>query len=199
MLHIKGQAIDVAGSPLQPKAFTGLAERHPQVEKTLALEVEARRLMTTNFSRQQLSDFIRAVCAWGGYPGTAKRVLEQNAWPNIHRQFQSAIAALALAPPDLQSAVKTLQRIRHLGLSFSSKHLRLLRPDVCPVLDSTLSEKLGYALDSSGYLRFSNDCQKVAALLQRLDVTNPLDRDDGRWFAADVEMALFVHVKESKR
>ena len=79
MLQIADQAIIVAGSPVQPGAFTGLAERHPQLEKTVSLEVEARRLLTTDFSRQQLSDFIRGVCAWGGYPGTAARVLGQNA------------------------------------------------------------------------------------------------------------------------
>jgi hypothetical protein len=184
---------------VQPNAFTGLVERHPQIEKTLSLEVEASRLLMTDFSRQQLSDFIRGVCAWGGYPGTATRVLEQNAWLDIQRQFGSAITALSLDPPDVQNALRAIRRVRHLGLSFASKHLRLMRPDVYPVLDSTLSEKLGYPLDSRGYLRFSEDCQNVAALLQQLGVRNPLDRDDGKWFAADVEMALFVYVKESSR
>ena len=199
MLQIADQAIIITERPVQARAFTGLAERHPQIEKTMSLEVEARRLMTTNFTRQQLSDFIRGVCKWGGYPGTAARVLEQNTWPDIQRQFGSAIAALSLDPPDVQSALRALRRVRHLGLSFASKHLRLLRPDVCPVLDSTLSEKLGYPLDSRGYQRFSDDCQKVAALLQRLGVCNPLGRADRKWYPADVEMALFVYVKESSR
>lgn len=199
MLNIVDQTIIVAGSPVQPGAFTGLAERHPQIEKTVSLEIEARRLLTTDFSRQELSNFIRNVCAWGGYPGTAARVLEQNAWPEIQHQFGSAIAALSLDPPDLQGALRAVRRVRHLGLSFASKHLRLLRPDVCPVLDSTLSEKLGYPLDGRGYQRFSDDCQTVAALLQQHGVHNPLGRDGGKWFAADVEMALFVYVKESSR
>jgi len=126
MLKIANQAIIVAGSPVEPGAFRGLAERHPQVEKTKELEAEARRLLKTDFSRQQLSDFIRGVCAWGGYPGTAERVLGQNAWSDIQRQFSSAIASLSLDPPDLQSALRALQRVRGLGLSFASKHLRLL-------------------------------------------------------------------------
>ena len=98
-----------------------------------------------------------------------------------------------------RSALRAVRQVRHLGLSFASKHLRLLRPDVCPVLDSTLSEKLGYPLDSRGYQRFTDDCQKLAALLNRLGVPNPLGREGGRWFVADVEMALFVYVKESSR
>jgi hypothetical protein len=199
MLQIADQAIIVAGNPVLPGIFPGLVERHPQVEKTLLLEIEARRLLTTDFSREQLSKFIQGVCAWGGFPGTAERVLKQNPWPDIHRQFSSAIAALSLDPPDVKSALGAVRQVRHLGLSFASKHLRLLRPDVCPVLDSTLSEKLGYPLDSRGYQRFSRDCQKVATLLQRHGERNPLGRDDGKWFAADVEMALFVFIKESSR
>ena len=199
MLHITDQTIFINKIPVQPGTFTGLVNRHPQKENTLMLEVKARQLLTSDFSRQQLSDFIRNVCAWGGYPGTAARVLAQNTWPDIQRQFGSAIAALSLDPPNMISALRAVQRVRGLGLSFASKHLRLLRPDACPVLDSTLSEKLGYPLDSRGYQRFSDDCQKVAALLQRLGVRNPLGRDGGRWYPADVEMALFVYVKENRR
>jgi hypothetical protein len=199
MLQIADQAIMIAKSPVRPGVFTGLVDRHPQVENTLSLEIEAKQLLTSDFSRQQLSGFIRSVCAWGGYPGTAARVLEQNAWLDIQAQFDIAIAALILDPPDIQSALRAVVRVRHLGLSFASKHLRLLRPDVCPVLDSTLSEKLDYPLDIRGYQRFSEDCQKVAVLLQRLRVRNPLGRDGGIWYPADVEMALFVYVKESSR
>jgi hypothetical protein len=199
MLQIADETIIINERPLQPGVFTDLVKRHPQIEKTLSLEVEASRLLMTDFSQQQLSGFIRGVCAWGGYPGTAVRVLEQNSWADIQRQFGSAIAALSLDPPNIQTAIRAVRRLRHLGLSFSSKHLRLLRPDVCPVLDSTLSEKLGYPLDPRGYQRFSKDCQMVAALLQRLGIHNPLGRDGGQWFAADVEMALFVYVKENSR
>jgi hypothetical protein len=199
VLQIKDHFIIINDSPLPPGAFTELVKRHPQIKKTLALEVEAKRLLTAGSSCQHLSDFIRAVCAWGGYPGTAARVLEQNAWSDIQRQFDSAIAALSLDPPDVQEAVRAVARVRHLGLSFASKHLRLLRPDVCPVLDSTLSETLGYPLNSRGYQRFSEDCRQAAALLQRLGVHNPLGRAGEKWYPADVEMALFVYVKESRR
>ena len=199
MLQIADQAIIVAESSVQPFCFTGLVERHPQIEETVLLETEARRLLMPDFTRQQLSDFIRGVCEWGGYPGTAERVLKQNAWPEIRRQFGNAIAALSLEPPDAKSALYALRRVRHLGPSFASKHLRLLRPDVCPVLDNTLSKKLGYSLDSRGYRRFSADCLQVARLLERLGVRNPVGRQGGKWFAADVEMALFVCVKEISR
>jgi len=81
-------------------------------------------------------------------------------------------------------------------VSFASKHLRLLRPDLCPVLDNILSEKLGYPLNTRGYRRFAKDCRRAARVLERHGVSNPLGRDGGAWFAADVEMAFYVHVKE---
>jgi len=171
-LQVTDQAITVAGMPLPPAAFTGLVTRHPKgIERAL-------------------------VCEWGGYPGTARRVLQGNPFPEIRRRFTRAIAALTPDEPNIQSALLEISRVRHLGLSFASKHLRLLRPDVCPVLDSVLSEKLGYALSAPGYQRFSDDCLEVAAVLHRHGVSNPVGRDEGAWFAADVEMALFVYVKE---
>lgn len=197
MLRISAETILVAGTPLQPYAFAGLVKRHPKgIETALALEAEAGRLISGSFSDQQLGEFIRHVCEWGGYPGTADRILMGNPLPEIRQRFSSAIAVLASDAPDVRFAVCEIRRVRHLGLSFASKHLRLMRPDVCPVLDSILSEKLGYPLKVRGYERFADDCAQVATLLQRCGVDNPVGRENGRWFAADVEMALFVHVKE---
>jgi hypothetical protein len=106
------------------------------------------------------------------------------------------MAALASRKPDYKFALREIRRLRFLGLSFASKHLRLLRPDVCPVLDSVLSEHLGYPLNVAGYKRFSDDCLRLSGWLHECKVHNPILREDGRWFAADVEMALSVHVKE---
>lgn len=197
MIHIIDRAINVAGTHLPHYAFPELVERHPQgIAKALSLENEARRLMTADFSDRQLTDFIQRVCEWGGYPKTADRVFTGNSFSEIRRRFSNAIAALKLEKPACKFALREIRRIRYLGLSFASKHLRLLRPDVCPVLDSILSEQLGYPLNVAGYRHFSDDCLKIARWLQRSGVQNPVDREDGRWFAADVEMALYVHVKE---
>ena len=195
MIQITDQLIIAAGAPLQPFDFTGLInKRHSEIEETVSLETEARQLLVSGFSEQQLRDFIQNVCRWGGYPGIAGRVLGKNPFPEIQRQFTNAIDALASDRPDIQGALCEIIRIQHLGLSFASKHLRFLRPDICPVLDSTLSYKLGYLPDVCGYRRFSDDCLRVAEMLEQYGVSNPVGRDDGEWFAADVEMALFVHV-----
>lgn len=196
MLQITPESIQGASSPLPPSAFPGLVQRHPQgIEKALSLEAAARRLMASAFTDQQLRAFIRDVCTWGNYPRTADRVLGGNPFPEIRRRFVNAITALTRARPDLKLALREIRRIRHLGLSFASKHLRLLRPDLCPVLDSILSERLGYPLNVAGYRRFADHCLQAARWLDHHRVGNPVPRPDGRWFAADVEMALYVHVK----
>ena len=45
--------------------------------------------------------------------------------------------------------------------------------------------------------RFANHCLQVARWLDHHRVGNPVPRPDGRWFAADVEMALYTNVKTS--
>lgn len=71
-----------------------------------------------------------------------------------------------------------------------------LRPDVCPILDTTISQSLGYVLDEHGYKQLSDDCLRIADALQQCEVNNPMGRESERWFAADVEMALFAYLSK---
>jgi hypothetical protein len=186
------------GAPLLPSSFPDLIQQHPQgVEVALALEAKGRTLSSGNLSRKRLSDFIQSVCEWGGYPKTAERLVQGNPWASIREQFGRAIAALEGKRPNVRFAVRELCRLRYLAVSFASKHLRFLKPEVCPVLDGILSQKLGYPLNPRGYGRFSSDCQQVADVLQEAQVENPFSREAGAWFAAEVEMALYVHVKKA--
>jgi len=197
-LQVTDQAILVAGASLEPATFPGLVGRHPRLEQALGLEAQAQRLLALDFSEGQLADFIRAVCRWGGRPKTAEWVLGGNPWPELQRRFERAIDALMGDTPNLQFALRQLTKIRYLGASFASKHLRLLRPDLCPVLDGLLSEHLDYPLNARGYRRFARDCRRVAEALEQHKVSNPVPRPSGVWFVADVEMALYVQVKETR-
>jgi len=49
-IQVTDQAIVVAGDSLQPSAFTGLVNRHPKLEQTIALEAEASQLLKLGFS-----------------------------------------------------------------------------------------------------------------------------------------------------
>jgi hypothetical protein len=184
---------------LHPSDFTKLVERHlDDIQGTKELEQEASQLSANGFAEKQLASFIWDVCRWGGYPGIAGRVLKQNALPEIRSRFINAVKALDSDNPDILGALNEINQIQQLGqLSFASKHLRFLRPEVCPVLDDRIiSKKLGYTLDAQGYKQFSDECLRIAEALQQYRVSNPIGREGGKWFAADVEMALFAYLRE---
>jgi hypothetical protein len=69
-----------------------------------------------------------------------------------------------------------------------------LRPEVAPVFDSLLREALPYSFDPEGYALFGRDCGILAEALTARGVPNAFQRDDGEWFVADVEAALYAYV-----
>ena len=160
---------------------------------TASIEKEALQLVLIDFTEQQLESFVRHVCKWGGYAGIAGRILNQNSIATIRKQFRNANGKLAIR--DIQGALTDLNCVRGLGSpSFASKHLRFLRPEICPVMDSIISQRLNYSFTTQGYELFAGDCAKIGMFLEDNRVTNPMKRVDNKWYAADVEMALFAHL-----
>lgn len=195
-MQITEQGFVIADQTLSFADLPAWIHRHPQgIERALALEDQARRVVAADFPRRALKRWIGQVCSWGGYPRTAERLFQANTFREIQRRFQQAWDLLDRERPLLQPAARELTHLRHLGLSFASKHLRLLRPAFCPILDSLLSEALGYPATSKGYRHFAQACHKAADRLEVLGVENPVGRPTGAWYAADVEMGLYVYVK----
>lgn len=101
--------------------------------------------------------FSHAVCRWGG----GERV-----WANMHR-YNSDQAELgrrlsewlvaAREESDPLRGIAPGIAIKGLGVSFASKHLRLLVPEKFGVLDDVLQQGLGYALNAPGYKLFCHD------------------------------------------
>ena len=101
------------------------------------------------------------VCEWGG--STGHRV-----WGNLQRHckemgdtdctsLRDALKiwlAHAADKSDVKSVIAEGDAIKGLGVSYASKHLRLLFPDKYPVLDSLISDAFGYAMNPSGYELF---------------------------------------------
>lgn len=176
--------------------FSRLVERHlRRYRDTPDLETEGARLRSADFAEQQLESFVRHVCTWGGYPGIGGRIINQNSTANISKCFRSAMTKLESDVPDISNALQEVNRIRGLGTpSFASKHLRFLRPDICPILDSIVSTQLSYPFNRHGYHALANDCAKIAASLQYNQVENPRHRDGNKWYISDVEMAIFSYL-----
>jgi hypothetical protein len=107
------------------------------------------------------------------------------------------MAKLESDAPDISSALQEVNRIRGLGTpSFASKHLRFLRPDLCPILDSIVSARLSYPFNRHGYQALASDCGMTAASLQYHQVENPRHRNGNKWHISDVEMAIVSYLNK---
>jgi hypothetical protein len=179
------------------KNFSDLVDLHlTRVPRTKELEKEGKLLKDADFPDAQLTEFIKEVCTWGGYAGIAGRVLNQNDLSFIQQKFIRARKLLAAINPKVGMALFEINQIKGLGTpSFASKHLRFLFPNVCPVFDSFMWENFRYVFAPSGYEEFASDCLGIGKTLEKQKIYNPMNRAKGRWFAGDVEMALFAHLR----
>ena len=135
-----------------------------------------------------------AVCHWGGggrVLGNLKRHHAGRLGDVMQRWMQAALAAASDEEAIAQASPQRPAGLPHgLGISFGSKHLRMLDPDRFAVLDSVLSEGLGYALNPKGYALFM---RHLRDLHQRLSASG--------WghSLARTESGLFVLVRQNVR
>ena len=142
-----------------------------------------------------LEAFMKEVGEWAGQTGPRVilgQVLKGNAI-EIMGKVSDAIAQLKLDKPNPTAALKKMDEVKGLDVSFASKHLRLLFPEYCPVLDSILSFRLGYAPTADGYGAFARRCTEIAGELNRAQIASTFPgRTD--WRPSDVEAALFARI-----
>ncbi len=184
---------------MRTQGFAALVEGHlAQVQDTANLEEAGQALQQGGFQGDDVHGFIDRVCAWGGHwgPQIAHRVLQENHLDVIGQRFRDAVDVLLQDAPDVGRALEVMTEINGFGVSFGSKHLRFLKPGLCPVLDDKISRRFWHPLTRDGYRCLSHDCLKIASKLQECGIQNPLNRPNGRWFAADVEMALFAFAQD---
>jgi hypothetical protein len=177
--------------------FAGLAQTHFRgVPDTAAVEAEARRMIAGGFPESAVVDFVKHVCRWGGYAGLWGRVLRDNDSRIIREALVETSRCLKDPSPNLAVALAHVNRVKGLGqVSFASKHLRFLCPELCPVFDSYLQAALPYPYDGRGYGAFGEDCRLLGQVLTERGVANPWPARRGHWFAADVEAAVFSFVR----
>lgn len=198
-LCIIGTSICFGAQKVSPEALADALARYLQptrrTKRTLEIEQQAATLIKDTFAdHKATAAFIRKVCWWGGYAGISGRVLDphHNAPATIRNRLRAAQAAMGEQPPNLQTAIREVRSIHSLGLSFASKHLRMLWPKHCPVLDSQIHKHLQYAMNSTGYCAFAGDCRAVADFLSQQKTPNPARDGQSVWYVADVEAAVFM-------
>ncbi len=135
-----------------------------------------------------------AVCNWGGggrVLGNLKRHHAGHLGDAMHRWMQAALAAASDGEAIAQASTQRPAGLPHgLGISFGSKHLRMLDPDRFAVLDSVLSEGLGYALNPKGYALFMRHLRDLHRHLVATGWPHSLAR---------TESGLFVLVRHNVR
>lgn len=185
------------GFSLNLQDFPTLVRCHPRgIPDTQEIEALGRALVENDFTDSLLiKDLVKRVCKWGGYSGIGGRVLERNKLSNIQSCFRQALSLLKSNPPNVKKALSAITGLNSLGISFASKHLRFLCPQRCPAFDSVLRQELTYPFNPIGYQEFAEDCFLIASRLYASGTENPLGRERGQWFVADVEMALFAHFR----
>lgn len=133
-----------------------------------------------------------AVCNWGGggrVLGNLKRLHAKRLGGVMHRWMQAALAAASDEEAIAKASPQRPAGLPHgLGISFGSKHLRMLDPDRFAVLDSVLSEGLGYALNPKGYALFMRHLRDFHQQLSACGWSHSLAR---------TESGLFVLVRQN--
>lgn len=188
-----------------------------QVPNTRAVESVGRSLMAPGavITGANLIAFSQQVCRWGGKTGARVFWRIKNNHPTaLVNGFTGAIANLSLHHPNLLAAKKALAPISGLGgFSYLSKHLRMLTPEVSPVLDRVIDNFLvangpRYANSpiDQRFLGYADFCQARARRLTLASVslgdflnpanlgtlTNTTIPAQHQWTAADVDMACFA-------
>jgi len=131
-------------------------------------------------------DFSQRVCAWGGGQRVYANLIRLNGEAELRRRLQVWLLEVKNSD-NLEQNIAHGVLINGLGVSFASKHLRMLEPQKYAVLDSVLSEGLGFALNPKGYQLFMG---MLVALKARHQFAASL---------AELESGIFYLVRQQVR
>ncbi len=194
---------DFSGSDIKSSSkvieFVGFKFTYSALESAVALQLmEFNTTETEIFSRNlgpvfsplQAEEVSKRICFWGGgervWSNLSRRNPETLAL-HIHQWFETLQNDLITDECALSGGIV----INGLGVSFASKHLRMLRPDRFAVLDAVLSEGLGFALNLKGYKLFMHFLRILRADLKH---NYEFDHD-----VATLEAGLFLLVRQTVR
>lgn len=187
-----GGAVNIVRLNIPLSEFPTLLKEHLKSDvSTPAIEKIARKLVKDDFPEHGVVDFVKRVCIWGNYAGVYGKVLKHNTIRKIKTQLIEAHAALRADDP--KTAIEAVTLIKGLAVSFGSKHLKFLNPDKAGVLDSIISERLGYKRTADGYVEFLSDCNAIRDILNQAGISASATRQ--QWRVSDVEMAIFKKVR----
>jgi len=155
-------------------------------------EVLAHELVKARLPEKKCIEFVKAVCLWGADPRIGAKVIKHNTRKAIAKAMSSAYQASMQGK--ICDSLEAVTALKGLAVSFGSKHLKFLSPDRHVVLDSILSERLGYTRDAKGYSQWLSACHEFLKLVRQSEVPYPGIGLNG-WRVADIEMAIFNKIR----
>lgn len=151
-------------------------------EGTQALE----NMGTQLDERSDFLAFCQGVCAWGGGQRVYANLIRRNGETELRHCLQDWLLETK-NNDNIEEIIAHGVRIDGLGVSFASKHLRMVDPQKYAVLDSVLSEGLGFALNPKGYSLFM-------AMLLEFKMSHQLSESLSR-----LEAGIFYLVRQQVR
>lgn len=156
------------------------------------VEAKAVELAANKFAPNRCLEFVMEVCIWGGDPRRAGKVQKFNTADEVSTALKNAFKASK--EDRVVDALAAVLSIKGLAVSFGSKHLKFLDPDRNVVLDSVISERLGYPRNMKGYSDWLATCHEFLELVRSAGVPYPGVGTNG-WRVSDVEMAIFNKIR----
>jgi len=138
----------------------------------------------------EMADLVEITHVLGNPRNIRGRVQKANTNDEAKAKTGEAIQHLS----ELANALKSMMGIKQWGRTYASKTLRCVCPRTYAALDSKLIENISHQ-----YLRSRNELKRYEEFLDlceqiRQKVSEPGPRENGAWFLADVEIALFQFV-----
>lgn len=163
-------------------------------DKATALVKEhGQRLLASQATAVQWARFSEEVCAWGRGMRVWANLLRHHGGSaeEVGRKMKTWLSAAQTAN-NARYAMQEALEIKGLGVSFASKHLRMLYPRRYGVLDSVLETGLGFAMNVEGFAFFTQCLHDFLA-----ENAEHLGPDFSS--VADFEWALFALVRAKVR
>mgnify|MGYP003149554672 FL=1 len=152
---------------------------------TQSLELEGGSLSESS-NAEDFLQFSQGVCEWGRGQRVWGNLLRHHGTEELAQVLRSWLI-FANSPCKDEDAIARGSEIKGLGVSFASKHLRMLDPERYAVLDDVLQQGLGIALNPRGYRLFLSALRTLAK-----EINQPMR-------VANLEAALFLLVRQDVR
>ena len=189
-----GRALQLVRLEIQLDEFPQLLQLGIDEGRLFETESLAQDLIRDDFPESASRDFVKAVCLWGGDPRRGGKVIRRNSPQEISSALRNAY--LCSRGNELREALHAITALAGLAVSFGSKHLKFLDPNKHVVLDSIISERLGYTRDieGNGYLAWVATCNAFLKIVRANRINYPPNGPNG-WRVSDIEMAIFNKIR----